>query len=166
MGMIHFTTVLKPPGMIILQARSHAFAWLGGGGDFLGSKGIVFFWIIQNHTWIFQVCKIYAFSPKKNLPKGRHLTYLEDAGMEDYTLENSYFEPQKKELDGRWFSDFQLGGFLKVPAVNFQGCRDPFFWDTCFVKNLIWDLHFHHGFSSDFCVRQIRLLFHIGFSFP
>ena len=70
-------------------------------GDFLGSKGIVFFWIIQNHTWIFQVCKIYAFSPKKNLPKGRHLTYLEDAGMEDYTLENSYFEPQKKELDGR-----------------------------------------------------------------
>ena len=39
---------------------------------------------ISIYTCIFQVCKIRAFSPKKYLPKGRHFTYLEDAGI--YTL--------------------------------------------------------------------------------
>ena len=32
-------------------------------------------------TWIFQVCKICAFYPKKNLPKRRNFTHPEDPGM-------------------------------------------------------------------------------------
>ena len=37
----------------------------------------------RTYTWIFQVCKICAFFHPKKLPKGRHLTYLEDPGIVD-----------------------------------------------------------------------------------
>ena len=46
---------------------------------------IIIYYIIYVHeyvqyTWIFQMCRICAFS-QKNMPKGRHSTYLEDPGI-------------------------------------------------------------------------------------
>ena len=79
--------VIKPAIYDITPSRNtcrkwHNFNYLPGGPLPVPKKSYVEH---MPHTWIFlfvckKVCLLYQ---KKNLPKGKHFTYLEDTAMED-----------------------------------------------------------------------------------
>ena len=97
----HCLTKALHDGMIILSLSYHG--WTAG-------PNIVYFpdvfWcpppvnsydfhlLLILYTWIFQICKTWAFSPEKNLPKGRNaMTCLHISGRSRYSKESYDFIP-------------------------------------------------------------------------
>ena len=76
-----------------------------------------FFRRIHNqHTWIFQMCKICAFSPKK--PTKRIFTYLEDPGMQIGKFGSFVYNDALWVQDSSQFSHKKGTPFNKAPFLG------------------------------------------------
>ena len=71
------------------------------------------------YSWIFQVCKICACSQKKNLPKGRNFTYLEDAGISMAIFCHFFLHSKQRHL----FSDPPGTLHVTSPAISSRSCE-------------------------------------------